>query len=323
MSNREDFWQLLIKQEIITNEKKFIIINVDKTDNKNDKLTEFINHLGKELKPIDKLKPNDQSTIFFEKIKFDTENLKYAYKSIDEKYQILEKQKLILSNKIATINIDNLRNKPIGKFQSVTSKDFVQIEGLNADESKEIYNQLVEQSIIDKETGILLKYDFRKLKLGKYQIYDQRVISIVKCQCLYKLQILELLAQIDAKDIDHINLSLPSNLHQELLYDLESTLIVKPVYYNYKTIDVGIFDKLLFRDYSSKLEQLIQKTCNTEEKISKSITKSLSNTIGKLNYLSKPDSYLNEIEQNFDGNEKFQHIRRIRHIYNKWLRSYY
>ncbi|CAF3450403.1 unnamed protein product, partial [Rotaria sp. Silwood2] len=50
---------------------------------------------------------------------------------------------------------------------------------------------------------------------------------------------------------------------------------------------------------------------STKQDVCKSLAKSLQGTIGKLNFLSKPDSYLNDIEENFDGNQKFEHLEEL------------
>ncbi|CAF1598578.1 unnamed protein product, partial [Didymodactylos carnosus] len=253
MPDREQFWQLMMKQGIITNIKSFILINIQETNNSNSKLKKFIDTLGEELKPIHEIKPNDKSIVFFGKVKFDAENMKYVYRSLAKNYQILEES--------------------IEQFESITSDAFLEIEGLDINDSKELYNKLVEQKIIDKQTGTLLTTDLQKLNFDKYQIYDQRIITIINCRCLYKLQILEILQQIEFQDFDSIHLTLPYNLHKDLLLDFESSLIIKPVYYNYKKINVSFCEKFLTRDYSYKLEQLIKTTCNNEETICKSIAK--------------------------------------------------
>ena len=308
--SREHFWQLLVEHGVITEEKHVIIIGTKEIDEKNGKLKELIDRYGNKLKPINEMKPSDKSQLFFERVNFVTENLKFAYDSGDEKYQSLEQQKLILTNRIGTINMEKLQKLPNEHFQAMTINDLL-IEDLDINDSKNIYDKLVKQKIIDQETGVLLSDDFSKLKLDEYQIYEQSIITIINCHCLYKRQILEILHQYHASDCDAINLSLTYNLHKDFLYDLEAALIIKPVHYNYSKINVSLFEKVRWKDYASKLEEEIQSTCETEKKISKSIVTSLQNTIGKINYLSSPNSYLNSIERNFDGNERFEHIKEL------------
>ncbi|CAF1634497.1 unnamed protein product, partial [Didymodactylos carnosus] len=67
---------------------------------------------------------------------------------------------------------------------------------------------------------------------------------------------------------------------------------------------VSFCDKMITR--GEKLEKFLIENSNIRETkdICKSLTKSLQATIGKLNVLSKPNSCLNDIKENFNGNEK-------------------
>ncbi|CAF1176810.1 unnamed protein product [Didymodactylos carnosus] len=244
-------------------------------------------------------------------MKFSAENVQYLKGPLDKQYQILEEQNFILLSKIAKINIDQLRRVSIEKFQSISSNDFMQIKGLNRMESNEIYNQLAEQNLIDQQIGKLLTNNLQTIQFSKYEIYNQHIIAILKYQCLYQSQILDLLNQIDSQENSTNNLTLSHDLHKNLLYDLETAFIIKPVYYNASCIDVSLFDSILTKDYSEKLEKLIKQICHIDKdkEIAKSVAKSLENTIGKLHYLSKANSHLNDFKENFNSNEQFEYIQ--------------
>ncbi|CAF1008776.1 unnamed protein product [Didymodactylos carnosus] len=176
-------------------------------------------------------------------------------------------------------------------------------------ESNEIYNQLAQQNLIDQQTGKLLTNNLQTIQFSKYEIYNQRIIAILKYQCLYQSQILDLLNQIDSQENSMNNLTLSHNLHKNLIYDLETAFIIKPVYYNASCIDVSLFDSILTKDYSAKLEKLIKQICHIDKKIAKSVAKSLKNTIGKLHYLSKENFHLNDFKENFNSNEQFEYVQ--------------
>ncbi|CAF1625165.1 unnamed protein product, partial [Didymodactylos carnosus] len=306
--NRQDFWELMIKNEIFTNCKELFLFTNKEIENKN--YNELLS-----------IKPKDKSIIFFEKIDWkNVENIKYVYKTcainnVDKNLKIYEEQKLILSNKMATINIEKLQNlSTIGKFDSIKSNDFMKIENLNENESNEIFQLLFEQNIITID-GLLLTNNLEKLNLKKYEIYKQRIISILNCQCLYKIQILELLEKMNLEkfDNDNIHLTLENNLHKQLMYDLESSLILRPICFNHKIVEVSFCDKMIARNYEDKLEKFLIENSNIGENkdIYKSLTKSLQTTIGKLNFLLKPNSYLNDIKEKFNENEKFEHLEEL------------
>ncbi|CAF3355312.1 unnamed protein product [Rotaria socialis] len=309
MPNRDQFWQLMIEKQIIRNVRDVIIVNRNQINAEtNDKFQEFIRLNQNQFQPIEQLS-NNQSILFFHNMKFSTENIQCLEGPLDKQYQILEEQNFILLSKIAEINIDQLRKVSIEKFQSISPNDFMQIKGLNRTESKEIYDQLAQQNLIDQQTGKLRTNNLQTIQFSKYEIYNQRIIAILKYQCLYQSQILDLLNQIDSQENSMNNLTLSRDLHKNLLYDLETAFIIKPVYYDASCIDVSLFDSILTKDYSEKLEKLIEQICHIDKKIAKSVAKSLESTIGKLHYLSKANAHLNDFKENFNSNEQFEYIQ--------------
>ncbi|CAF1282680.1 unnamed protein product [Rotaria sordida] len=129
---------------------------------------------------------SNKSQIFFEKINFDNKNVQYVFGRLDQKYSILEKQNLLFSNNKLKQDIY------LGKYQSIQPKNFLNIEYLTEDDCQSIYNKLVEQEFINKETGILLTNDLEILKFDNYQLYKERIISIINVRCLYQLEMLKL-----------------------------------------------------------------------------------------------------------------------------------
>ncbi|CAF1109033.1 unnamed protein product [Adineta steineri] len=311
---RDLFWELLVQKNIIKDVKSFIVIVKKKEEeNQSEHFKQFISSLKQPLKDIQKLNINDKSKIFFKKISFKENDLRFVYEAPKKKYEVFE-NKYFIKNKIGKFDVEQLENiKSIGIYESIKSIDFLQIENLTEKHSQDIYNILIQNKIIDKQTGILLTNKFENIQFGLYQIYQSQIFSIIKCQCLYKYQILEILDEISSKDFQNLNLTLPIDLHKNLLYVLQTSLIIEPVRVNFEPVKPTIIDKFFLNNCSDKIAELVQNDIHLEnkEEISRSIGQCLAQTIGTLKSSSKLDSYLKNIQREFDRNQLFEYNQEI------------
>ena len=309
LPSREDFWQSLMDKGILSNVKEIVIIPSVANEAGNDLFRRFLDKFKQEFQSVSTLPQHDKKQLFLRQVNLENQAIQYLARSLDSSYSVLEKQKLVLGNRMGQLDAERLRQFPLGKYQCVRVEDFQAIPGLTMDDCRGIYAKLVEGKLIDQKTGVLLHPNVQALKLARYELYKPRVVAIIQLQCLYQLERLNLLYQLDSKEINDVRLTLPVDSPRELLYELESSLIIKPIHFNYHVISISIMDKLLTRDYSSELEKLLKTHVSHEESVAQSLSKSLQGTIGKLNYLSTPDSFLNALEE--DSKQSFEHVEEL------------
>jgi hypothetical protein len=238
LPDRQKFWSYLLSNNVLIDEIKFAEYMQEENE------FDFVQTLNDE-RVQRSIETRLKNCIYL----FDSENEnKNKFVITYERAKDLINLKLnkqIFLNKEAEVNIDELEkllSNGCLEFGSIDTQTFIDIYGLNTEESNEIFNILLDQNFIDSE-GVLLNDDFANLDLKEFKAFSSEILSQINLKCVYRITLLQLLTKLKNSEEENFERSKPdgifdlklnTNPTNELIIDLMEEIFVKPVHLNNK-----------------------------------------------------------------------------------------
>ncbi|KAL0102439.1 hypothetical protein PUN28_018008 [Cardiocondyla obscurior] len=248
MPNREEFWNLLIKDRVLINEVKYVTIIMNKLKSMDPSLAKSIVNIKEQsctlrckkqellLYPYDKEKNLDDITI--------EENVLKNFVSNDKKYKFLKQRGVFISNKKATFDSRKVDSVIFPRFDLITQKDFTE-RSIPVEEAKGILAKLVENKILAKQENdsyqLITDYDkIVDFQLSSYCVYESFVKQLLETCFKYRIALQKLIKDFtEAVDITNKidtdtefkvnNIQILSKPHQSVILSLIEEEIIKPV----------------------------------------------------------------------------------------------
>ncbi|XP_046489758.1 uncharacterized protein [Neodiprion pinetum] len=273
LPSKESFWKLSVEENILCEEIKCIIINVEKMEQVDPSLLNLlrIKIEEKELKR-QTLECNDENEIALhgqqdlaqnnfnmepnDCIILEKSDFKAAIANNDAKYRALKKKEVIWCNKKACVNFWKIASTNLPYYDSVTPEDFISVN-IPENDADQILAELVEQRVLakDKSTSnvyrlIIPYYEIDQIQLPSYPLYQNAVRSLLPRCFNYRIALQTIKTQFDTNQDVPMCLHLPSRPHNKLVFELTDQRIISFGRVNKKTVDFekslkGIYNKML------------------------------------------------------------------------------
>ena len=287
LPSRELFWKLLIKQEVLSREVKYIVVD-------NEKLREIDPSL------LDCLKELEKQTLEFKEgqILLNTEyvTLQKNNGSVFEKdgfikaigrnkYQILKKRGILSFNRKAHLDPSKIKSTTFPFYDSITLEDFTKVNITKNEAEKILAQQEVFTKKSDSENSAYgLKVKFDEIGQSFCPIYENAIKRLLSVCFKYRIALQKIEKQLDEKSFP-IRLQLMAKPHQRLVFELLEQKIIKPTAVTTENEDLEAKLKNIYRQKMTKDDFKLMLSQN--KLIPKECTRNLFNCLLEKNWIVK------------------------------------
>ncbi|MDR2609138.1 MAG: hypothetical protein LBC06_00910 [Rickettsiales bacterium] len=295
LPSKEAFWKHLIREKVLYEEIKYIVINKAKLEVIDYPLLNEINErVGSNELQEQILEFQATERIFFDLTQVGNNSSifkkdKFIEVTGREKYVELKRRGMISSNKEAKIDISKIGSIVFPEYDSVVLKDFIDNGNLSEDEARKVLEDLVNKEILRLASDNKYELVSQNIKDIKFPIYNKAVTELLSSCFLYRLA---------AKDVENklrsgnypIHIQLEAKPHIDLMWKLAEGRIIKPV-----RVNTGIDD--LEKDVKNIYNKVVGD--QQDEQIKKVAINSIVRTLKQLQSpfktLQSPESSLESI----------------------------
>lgn len=264
LSSREAFWKSLIKQKILNEEVKCVVVNNEKLKETDpsllDHLTGKINQ--KELEKQTLELNNEQILLNVEWVT-QQKNKGNIFKKDDfikivgkDKYKILKERGVLSFNRKAHIDQSKIESMTFPCYDSITLEDFTKVN-ITKSEAEKILAELAKQKVIEKKDGsensaygLKIKFDeIKQVQLSFCPVYENVLKGLLSTCFTYRIALQKIAVQLEEKNFP-VRLQLITKPHQSLVLELLEQKIIRPTMVATKDEDL---EEKLKSIYSQKM----------------------------------------------------------------------
>jgi len=315
--NKEEFWKLLVKKNILKYEVKYVKIIMQKLQNIDPSLADSIVDIKEQVIEKHVLKCDKEELLFNAYIvKEENSNdimfEKNALKKLigNEKYKLLKQRSVFICNKKATFDSSKVDSVTFPRFDSITQEDFTKRD-IVEEEANQILAELIEREILAKQENDCYRLitDHNKiadLQLSSYYIYEAFVELLLNICFAYRIA-LQKLTRDFKEEVRTINLQIITKPYQSMIWSLMEEGIIKPVKVsnNVKNLeeklnsmyncDIKKLQLIKVLDEEDKRILVNEKTINSrilslKYSVNEGLTKTIKKIIDDYTYMSKKDT---------------------------------
>ncbi|XP_055382773.1 uncharacterized protein LOC129612941 [Condylostylus longicornis] len=321
LPNKEEFWEFLLKENILRDESKYIVLNKKKFDELDPTLTDEKNksNLMKE-----KINFEDgivffdvEKAVTFAQVDFEIFKKDCFLKFIEANvYEKLEKDGVINLAKAAMIDLSNIDSINFPSFDFITLEDFAKVD-IKRNEAEKILLELVENNILKiKNAGestmykLEIKYDeIENIHLNS-SVYENSVQELLRACFTYRIAFQKLIKQ-KKENNSCIWINLASNPYSELLAKLLEARLFKlaTVLRTKKSLNEEI--KTILNNLKNR-NLIDEKLC--KEDIINNVTKILESVRSSLKAYKVPEFNLKELTKFFDQGD-FSNVEEMENFF--------
>ncbi|UXX39938.1 hypothetical protein [Wolbachia endosymbiont of Oryzaephilus surinamensis] len=264
LPSREAFWKSLIKQKILNEEVKCVVVNNEKLKETDpsllDHLTGKINQ--KELEKQTLELNNEQILLNVEWVT-QQKNKGNIFKKDDfikivgkDKYKILKERGVLSFNRKAHIDQSKIESMTFPCYDSITLEDFTKVN-ITKSEAEKILAELAKQKVIEKKDGsensaygLKIKFDeIKQVQLSFCPVYENVLKGLLSTCFTYRIALQKIAVQLEEKNFP-VRLQLITKPHQSLVLELLEQKIIRPTMVATKDEDL---EEKLKSIYSQKM----------------------------------------------------------------------
>ncbi|WP_353273498.1 DEAD/DEAH box helicase [Wolbachia endosymbiont (group A) of Agelastica alni] len=264
LPSREAFWKSLIKQKILNEEVKCVVVNNEKLKETDpsllDHLTGKINQ--KELEKQTLELNNEQILLNVEWVT-QQKNKGNIFKKDDfikivgkDKYKILKERGVLSFNRKAHIDQSKIESMTFPCYDSITLEDFTKVN-ITKSEAEKILAELAKQKVIEKKDGsensaygLKIKFDeIKQVQLSFCPVYENVLKGLLSTCFTYRIALQKIAVQLEEKNFP-VRLQLITKSHQSLVLELLEQKIIRPTMVATKDEDL---EEKLKSIYSQKM----------------------------------------------------------------------
>jgi hypothetical protein len=319
LPSREAFWKLLIQKKVLSEEVKYVVVDVEKLEETGSSLlkslTDEMNN--KELEK-QTLELNNEKILLNTELITQQKNNSNVFKKDDfiktvgkDKYKILKEKGVLSFNRRAHINSNKINSTIISCYDSITIGDFTNRANITESEAEKILAELVERKVLGKKDDsyvLKIKFDeFEQVQLHSCSVYENAVKGLLSVCFAYRIALQKIASQLK-KGKFPVHLQLMTKPHQSLILELLEQRVIRPVTVTNRT-------KVL----KEKIEQILRNRSNLVkegkiEDITKHVVGTLERSRSSLKALKIPHGKLKPLTE-FCGQGQFANTEEM-HVFS-------